>query len=81
MNRALATIALLILSNTFMTLAWYGHIAFKSKIERLIGNAVKIGDSTCCCEFQPRKGGSAHSLPLAIPLGRRCGGNESEDLP
>ena len=34
MNRALATIALLILSNTFMTLAWYGHIAFKSKIER-----------------------------------------------
>ena len=26
--------ALLILSNTFMTLAWYGHIAFKSKIER-----------------------------------------------
>lgn len=32
MNRALATIALLILSNTFMTLAWYGHIAFKSKI-------------------------------------------------
>lgn len=26
MNRALATIALLILSNTFMTLAWYGHI-------------------------------------------------------
>lgn len=30
MNRALATIALLILSNTFMTLAWYGHIAFKS---------------------------------------------------
>ena len=34
MSRALATIALLILSNTFMTLAWYGHIAFKSKIER-----------------------------------------------
>lgn len=32
MSRALATIALLILSNTFMTLAWYGHIAFKSKI-------------------------------------------------
>lgn len=25
---------LLILSNVFMTLAWYGHIAFKSKLER-----------------------------------------------
>lgn len=23
---------------------------------RLIGNAVKIGDSTCCCEFQPPTG-------------------------
>ena len=34
MSRALATIALLLLSYTFMTLAWYGHIAFKSKIER-----------------------------------------------
>lgn len=32
--RALATIGLLVISNTFMTLAWYGHIAFKSKIER-----------------------------------------------
>ncbi len=32
--KALATIALLILSNAFMTLAWYGHIAFKSKMER-----------------------------------------------
>lgn len=31
MSRALATIALLILSNTFMTLAWYGHIAFVTK--------------------------------------------------
>lgn len=27
--RALATVALLILSNTFMTLAWYGHLRFK----------------------------------------------------
>ncbi len=32
--KALATITLLILSNAFMTLAWYGHIAFKSKMER-----------------------------------------------
>ena len=27
--RALSTILLLILSNTFMTLAWYGHLKFK----------------------------------------------------
>lgn len=31
--------------------------------------------------FSPRPGNFAHSLPLAISLGRRCGGNESEDLP
>jgi uncharacterized protein len=27
--RAFTTIALLVLSNTFMTLAWYGHLKFK----------------------------------------------------
>src|SRR5437016_4030828 len=27
--KALATIVLLILSNTFMTLAWYGHLKFR----------------------------------------------------
>ena len=27
--RALSTIGLLVLSNTFMTLAWYGHLKFK----------------------------------------------------
>jgi len=30
MNKALLTILLLTLSNTFMTLAWYGHLKFKS---------------------------------------------------
>lgn len=35
MWRGLLTIGLLIISNAFMTLAWYGHIAFKSKFERL----------------------------------------------
>lgn len=30
MNRGLLTILLLILSNTFMTLAWYGHLKFSS---------------------------------------------------
>lgn len=34
MLKGLATIALLVCSNAFMTLAWYGHIAFKSKLER-----------------------------------------------
>lgn len=34
MWKAVATVGLLVVSNTFMTLAWYGHIAFKSKLER-----------------------------------------------
>lgn len=34
MTRGLFAILLLILSNTFMTLAWYGHIVFKSKVEK-----------------------------------------------
>lgn len=34
MFRGIATVALLIVSNAFMTLAWYGHIAFKSRLER-----------------------------------------------
>ena len=46
MNRALATIALLILSNTFMTLAWYGHIAFNSTIERFWTLSLFL---LCCC--------------------------------
>ena len=29
MTRGLITILLLVLSNTFMTLAWYGHLKFK----------------------------------------------------
>lgn len=29
MSRALTTVVLLVLSNTFMTLAWYGHLKFK----------------------------------------------------
>ena len=32
--KGLSTIALLICSNIFMTLAWYGHIAFKSQLQR-----------------------------------------------
>lgn len=35
MWRGILTVGMLIVSNAFMTLAWYGHIAFKSKAERL----------------------------------------------
>ncbi|WP_295940105.1 DMT family protein [uncultured Alistipes sp.] len=34
MWKGVATVALLVVSNAFMTLAWYGHIAFKSRLER-----------------------------------------------
>lgn len=34
MFKALATVSLLVISNTFMTFAWYGHIAFRSKLEK-----------------------------------------------
>ena len=33
-HNALKMTALLICSNIFMTLAWYGHIAFKSQLQR-----------------------------------------------
>lgn len=32
--KGLISILMLVLSNAFMTLAWYGHIVFKSKIEK-----------------------------------------------
>lgn len=34
MYKALATIGLLVISNSFMTLAWYGQIAFRSRLEK-----------------------------------------------
>lgn len=34
MFKALASIGLLVVSNTFMTLAWYGQIAFRSRFEK-----------------------------------------------
>jgi uncharacterized protein (DUF486 family) len=36
MNKVLSTLILLTLSNTFMTLAWYGHLRFK-EIKSLAG--------------------------------------------
>lgn len=34
MLRGISAVSLLVVSNAFMTLAWYGHIAFKSRLER-----------------------------------------------
>lgn len=32
--KGLLTVLMLVCSNAFMTLAWYGHIVFKSRLER-----------------------------------------------
>ena len=42
MFRGLATVLLLVVSNAFMTLAWYGHIVFKSKLERVSLAAIAL---------------------------------------
>ncbi len=72
MLRGLGSIALLIISNTFMTLAWYGHIAFKSKIERF-GMAAIIALSWCIALFEycfqvpaNRMGSAAFGGPFSI---------------
>lgn len=51
MWRGLATVGLLVVSNAFMTLAWYGHIAFKSKLERY-GMAAIVVLSWCIALFE-----------------------------
>lgn len=51
MWKGLFTIGLLVVSNAFMTLAWYGHIAFKSKFERL-GLAAIVLVSWCIALFE-----------------------------
>ena len=40
--RGLIAVGLLVVSNAFMTLAWYGHIAFKSRLERFGLTAVVL---------------------------------------
>ena len=40
--KSLATIGLLIISNTFMTLAWYGQIAFRTRLERFSVAAIVV---------------------------------------
>ena len=42
MPRGILTILLLVCSNAFMTLAWYGHIVFKSKLERVSLAAIAL---------------------------------------
>lgn len=69
MSRALATIALLILSNTFMTLAWYGHIAFKSKIERFgMLSIILLSWGSPCSNTVSSPGQPHRQLPTGRPL-------------
>ena len=51
MWRGFATVGLLVVSNAFMTLAWYGHIAFKSKLERY-GMVAIVVLSWCIALFE-----------------------------
>lgn len=51
LGRGLGTIALLICSNLFMTLAWYGQVMFKSRFER-IGIMAVIGISWLVALFE-----------------------------
>ncbi len=64
MPRGLFTILLLVLSNVFMTLAWYGHIAFKSRLERFGLAAIilfswGIALLEYCCQVPANRIGSA----------------------
>lgn len=51
LGRGLGAIALLICSNLFMTLAWYGQVMFKSRFER-IGIMAVIGISWLVALFE-----------------------------
>ena len=51
LGRGLGAIALLVCSNLFMTLAWYGQVMFKSRFER-IGIMAVIGISWLVALFE-----------------------------
>ena len=51
LTRGLGAIALLVCSNLFMTLAWYGQVMFKSRFER-IGIIAVIGISWLVALFE-----------------------------
>ena len=51
LGRGLGAVALLVCSNLFMTLAWYGQVMFKSRFER-IGILAVIGISWLVALFE-----------------------------
>ena len=72
LTRGLGAIALLICSNLFMTLAWYGQVMFKSRFERL-GMLAIIGISWLVALFEycfmipaNRIGSSVYGGPFSI---------------
>ena len=66
----LTTILLLVLSNVFMTLAWYGHLKFKSRALWLVILASwSIAFFEYCLQVRPTAGGTASTTP---PSSRRC---------
>ena len=69
MFRGIATVALLIISNAFMTLAWYGHIAFKSKLERFgLATIVLISWGIALFEGNDAKIGASIELYSVVNL-------------
>ena len=51
LSRGIGAVALLVCSNLFMTLAWYGQVMFKSRFERL-GMLAVIGISWLVALFE-----------------------------
>ena len=72
LTRGLGAIALLVCSNLFMTLAWYGQVMFKSRFERISVLAV-IGISWLVALFEycfmvpaNRRGSVEYGGPFSI---------------
>lgn len=72
LTKGLGAIALLVCSNLFMTLAWYGQVMFKSRFERL-GMLAIIGISWLVALFEycfmipaNRIGSSVYGGPFSI---------------
>ena len=72
MTRIILTLVLLIISNSFMTLAWYGQVMFKSRFER-IGIIAVIAISWLVALFEycfmvpaNRLGSSEYGGPFSI---------------
>ena len=56
MGSAITTIILLVISNVFMTFAWYGHLKFKAAPLVIVSDSAESdagGCGPCCfCDFQ-----------------------------